>query len=92
MVKNFEEGKVYKYEAGQWWEHKFISSHAVLGEGWRDSRKEDPVSGKYVLCYSDDKYYILAYHTDRKIWFDEQGIFEMLVEAWRPLPDPPVFA
>jgi len=32
MGKIFEEGKIYKYEANQWWEYKPLSSHAVLDE------------------------------------------------------------
>jgi len=32
MVKIFEEGKIYKYEANQWWEVELLSSDAVLAE------------------------------------------------------------
>ena len=79
-----------------------LSSHAVLSDGWRDARKELPkntldvlicvqhgtrfqyVKNSYVVgCYVDDSEYYWQYYG--KADWDK-------VIAWRPLPDPPVFA
>ena len=81
--------------------------YAVLGDGWRDVRKELPPAGELVLLYFSGgnyvqaeyfSYYPKGHENEEKYlqrgWkFDaeEIGIGEEAI-AWRPLPDPPSFA
>ena len=66
-----------------------IASHAVLGEGWRDARKELPEHEDYYLvathwCPIDGyKYAVIKYNKGSDIWNN--------FKAWRKI-DPPAFA
>jgi len=65
-----------------------LSSHAVLGEGWRDARKELPEHEDYYLvaihrCPIDGyKYAVIKYNKGSDIWNN--------FKAWRKI-DPPAF-
>jgi hypothetical protein len=72
------------------------NSNAVLGEGWRDARKELPPDGeRHIVLTQYDEYTIAQLQTDgagRRHW---QGIgYTYKVKAWHilQLPDPPAFA
>jgi hypothetical protein len=85
MRQAYNEG----YEAG-----KANGVNAVLGDGWRDARKELPEEEKRILLYSEcfgECIFVcgywngLSYKND--LYKTENGAI-----AWRPLPDPPAFA
>jgi len=68
----------------------------LLGDGWRDARKELPNSEGYYLCFYSDG------DMKRTWWYDANNTkyrsnswhckgFEEVI-AWRELPDPPAFA
>ena len=70
-------------------ELKPLSSHAVLGEGWRDARKEVPEYEDYYLVATHwcpiygYKYAVIKYNRGSSIWNN--------FKAWRRI-DPPSFA
>lgn len=74
------------------------NSSDVLGDGWRDARKEKPDDGVIVLNEDCDK---VHYYKDKHYRYSRNDCWFMLVEdgciaidvkAWRPLPDPPNFS
>jgi hypothetical protein len=76
-----------------------LSDDAVLGEGWRDARKELPDNKKYVLVWykpSNKKFrpdVMKIYFENNKFWYDESKYeqFGGVVFAWQYLI-PPAFA
>ena len=79
---------------------KPLSSHAVLGDGWRDVRKELPEDWVDVLVSDGKEVSCGRYNGDRKNWREPSTIdigqegdgLEIVVRFWRPLPHPPAFS
>jgi ribosomal protein L37AE/L43A len=67
---------------------KADGDYAVLGDGWRDVRKELPdKNGDYLVFIDDGDQAVVRYEDTwwRVIWHHH-------ILFWRPLPDPPTFA
>jgi hypothetical protein len=72
---------------------KPLSSDAVLGEGWRDARKELPNKDGFYLCYLHGEgvahYRVVDWRNNG--WTDTLFAMRNYLKAWCPLPDPPAF-
>ena len=68
--------------------------YAVLGDGWRDAKKEVPEYKFIMLVFCDGcgdvDYYSFGRYEDGR-WIDKFDSCVLDVIAWRPLPDPPAF-
>ncbi len=78
---------------------KADGDYAVLGDGWRDVRKELPEIGEAVLTYNhygisaDERELFIGYiNEEDKKWYVPWTDIELEPTHWRPLPDPPAFA
>jgi hypothetical protein len=72
-----------------------FSSQSVLGEGWRDAKREYPKGhGENYLIYDGDEMYTAWPDShSRHGWRDLISGFEIEgVKFYRSLPDPPAFA
>ena len=67
------------------------NSNAVLGDGWRDSRKELPKKDVLVLICTNDFFWSIIYHDGNKWICDVDDVIDD-IRFWRYLPDPPSFA
>lgn len=74
---------------------KADGDYAVLGDGWRDARKEYPEHDNDVLVYCDgcggEDYYSLGKYVGGQ-WADKFDTCVMDAIGWVELPDPPAFA
>jgi hypothetical protein len=66
----------------------------LLGDGWRDARKEIPKYKFIMLVFCDGcgsvDYYSFGRYEDGR-WIDKFDACVLDVIAWMPLPDPPAF-
>jgi hypothetical protein len=60
----------------------------VLGDGWRDARKELPDESGDCIVYTDDKRIEIDEYTTQFGWYIDRVGGKVI--AWMPLPIPPM--